>query len=150
VSENLKTGKKLRFPLYESEGNPTTVQLALEAIDAYYRVQAAKKIRHNVPVLNARWVFTTRQGGCYYDLEKRRAPGFKNIWGRSMKKALAQTELKESFREHDLRAKVASDLDTDVQAQEQLAHSDAKVTRKHYRRKGTVVQPAKGFFGESE
>ena len=74
------------------------------------------------------------------------APGFKNIWGRSMKKALAETELTESFREHDLRAKVASDLDTLQQAQEQLAHSDSKVTNKHYRRKGTVVQPAKGFF----
>ena len=64
-----------------------------------------------------------------------------------MKKALNLTTLTESFREHDLRAKVASDLDTDLQAQEQLAHSDANVTRKHYRRKGTVVAPAKGFFG---
>lgn len=45
---------------------------------------------------------------------------------------------------------MASDLDTDTQAQEQLAHSDAKVTRKHYRRKGTVVQPAKGFFGNEK
>ena len=47
--------------------------------------------------------------------------------------------------QHDVVA-----IDTDTQAQEQLAHSDAKVTRKHYRRKGTVVQPAKGFFGNEK
>jgi len=63
-----------------------------------------------------------------------------------MKKALAETKLTESFQEKDLRAKVASDLDTDIQAQEQLAHSDTKVTRKHYRRKDAVVQPSKGVF----
>ena len=67
-----------------------------------------------------------------------------------MKKALELTDLSRSFKEHDLRAKVASDLDTDAQAQQQLAHSDSKVTRKHYRRKGTVVTPAKGFFSSAE
>lgn len=154
VSVNIKTGKKLRFPLYNQEGEPTTVRIALDEVDAYYRSQLTKKLRSRhpqalPPVVSAPWVFYTRKGGCYYDMENRRSPGFKNIWGRSMKKALAETSLTDSFREHDLRAKVASDMDTDIQAQEQLAHSDAAVTRKHYRRKGTVVQPARGFFGGS-
>ncbi|MEX0827363.1 MAG: hypothetical protein WD005_00245 [Haliea sp.] len=65
-----------------------------------------------------------------------------------MKKALALTDLEESFTEHDLRGKVASDMATDIEAQNILANSDAKVTRKHYRRKGTLVTPAKGFFSE--
>jgi integrase len=154
ISVNIKTGKKLRFPLY-IEGSPTSVRLALDGVDEYYRSQREKKAKSRhpqalPPVVNSRWVFFTRAGGCYYDMEKRRAPGFKNIWGRSMKKALAETNLTESFREHDLRAKVASDLDTLQQAQEQLAHSDSKVTNKHYRRKGTVVSPAKGFFKGAE
>jgi len=63
-----------------------------------------------------------------------------------MKKALRLTSLEESFSEHDLRGKVGSDVDTDVEAQEQLGHSDTKTTRKHYRRRGSVVKAAKGFF----
>jgi len=66
-------------------------------------------------------------------MENRRAPGFKNNWQRSMKKALRLTSL-------------GSDVDTDVEAQEQLGHSDTKTTRKHYRRRGSVVKAAKGFF----
>ena len=127
----------------------------MDAVEAYYisKLNQKLKSRHPQalpPVVSSPWVFHTRKGTSYYDMEKRRAPGFKNIWGRSMKKALAESDLVESFREHDLRAKVASDLDTLQQAQEQLAHSDSKVTNKHYRRKGTVVQPAKGFFGEKD
>ena len=93
-------------------------------------------------------MFCTRKGKSYYDIEELRAPGFKNIWVRPMKKALEQTALTGRFREHDLRAKIASNLDTDIQAQEQLAHSDAQMTRKHYRRKGTVVATAKGVSKE--
>lgn len=91
-------------------------------------------------------VFTTCTGGSYYDMENRRAPGFKNIWGRSIKKALALTKLEESFTEHDLRGKVGSDFDTDSRSQSTLGHSDAKTTRKQHCRKGSLVQPAEGFF----
>ena len=143
ASINLKTGKALRFPLYDAAGEPTSVKRALDAIDAYYRTKNKSRAR---PVLNSRWIFTTRTGGSYYDLENRRSPGFKNIWQRSMKKALAETALKESFTEHDLRGKAASDLDSDTAAQDLLAHSDLKTTRKHYRRKGTLVTPTAGFF----
>ena len=134
--QSLKVDKRLRFPLYTDAGKPTSVKRALDAISLFYK----KK-----PLLSP-WLFYTRSGTSYYDMDKRRAPGFKNIWQRSMKKAIAQTELTEPFREHDLRAKVASDLDTDREAQEQLAHSSADVTRKHYRRRGTIVRPAKGFL----
>ena len=61
------------------------------------------------------------------------------------RKAIEHTRLEERFTEHDLRAKVGSDLDTDLQASELLAHSSAQLTRKHYRRKGQMVTPAAGF-----
>jgi hypothetical protein len=51
-----------------------------------------------------------------------------------MKKALEQTRLEERFPEHDLRTKLGSDLDTDLQASELLAHSSRQLTRMHYRR----------------
>ena len=147
--------KILRFPLYDRQGHPTSVKLALDEVDAYYREKALRKIQCRTPgrlppVINARWVFTTRTGGSYYDIERRRAPGFKNIWQCSMKKALALTRLEEKFTEHDLRGKVGSDFDTDIEAQAQLGHSDAKTTRKHYRRKGSVVQAAKGFLTDED
>jgi integrase len=65
-----------------------------------------------------------------------------------MEKALRETRLEERFREHDLRAKVGSDAVDDLAAQIQLAHSDGKVTRKHYRRRSTEVPAAAGYQGE--
>ncbi len=158
VVRPLKTKKKqkvLRFPLFDDQGRPTTVKKALDNIDAYYKEKVTKKLgsRHPQrlpPVLNSRWVFTTRTGGSYYNMEKRRAPGFKNIWQRSMRKALELTDLQEKFTEHDLRGKVGSDFKTDGEAQAQLGHSDTKTTQKHYRRRGSVVQAAKGFFREDD
>jgi hypothetical protein len=65
-----------------------------------------------------------------------------------MNKALRETRLEERFGEHDLRAKVGSDAVDDLAAQIQLAHSDGKVTRKHYRRRGSEVPAAAGFQGD--
>lgn len=134
VSVNLKTGKRLRFPLRGTDSSSTTVSQALGAISAYYKGRTSK------------YVFFTREGKCYYNFELRRAPGFLSMWQRSMKKALEQTKLQESFTEHDLRAKVGSDLSSDLAAQTLLAHSSTALTQKHYRRKGTLVEPAQGFL----
>ena len=46
-------------------------------------------------------------------------------------------------RLHDLRAKGASDKESDAEAQALLGHTDAKVTRRHYRRKVTRVKPVR-------
>jgi integrase len=140
VSVNLKTGKKLRFPLYIGE-TPTTVKLALDVVASHY---AKENSRRRVPIVSP-WIFHTRKGTGYYNMEERKASGFQSVWQRSMKKALEQTSLEERFTEHDLRAKVGSDVDSDQEAQRLLAHADAATTRKHYRRKGAKVAPAKGF-----
>ena len=64
---------------------------------------------------------------------------------RSMKKVIELSSLQESFTEHDLRAKVSSDIDSEFDAQKLLQHADVATTRKHYRRKGSITAPADGF-----
>lgn len=61
------------------------------------------------------------------------ANGFQSQWQRTMRKAL-KAGLKESFHFHDLRAKSASDADTDKEAADRLGHGDEAITRKTYRR----------------
>ena len=64
-----------------------------------------------------------------------------NEWiGRRTVKALEARELKERCTDHDLRAKTGSDAELE-HATRLLAHLDAKVTRKYYRRKVPVVRP---------
>lgn len=46
-------------------------------------------------------------------------------------------------RLHDLRGKSGSDAATDEEAQNRLGHADAKVTRKHYRRKAQRTAPTR-------
>jgi len=139
VSVNLKTGKKLRFPLRFADGEPTSVRLAIDLVQQYYTERRGK-----VPMVSP-YLFYNRKGDGYYNFEAGRASGFLSIWQRSMAKALEQTKLVERFTEHDLRAKVGSDVESDIDAQKLLAHADAATTRKHYRRKGSVVSPARGF-----
>ncbi len=134
ASVNIKTGKKLRFPLYDSSGEPTTVKAALDIVKGFY-----SKTRPSP------WVFQTRAGRCYYNMETRKASGFQSIWQRSMKKAIEMTDLQVKFTEHDLRAKVGSDIDSLVDAQGLLAHASATTTERHYRLRGALVKPAKGF-----
>jgi integrase len=145
TSKNIKTGKRIRFPLY-TEGKPTTVKVALDLVHDYYR-----SIRNpRVPQMS-QFLFHNKKGESYYKPEKLNpCSGFDSIWQRAMKKALAQTELPQSFTDHDLRSKVASDLDTDQQASDLLAHSSLQMTRKHYRLKGQKVDPAPGFKIESK
>jgi integrase len=140
-SENIKTGERQNFPLYDDEGHPTTAKLALDVVQKYYANFNAKR---RVPIVSP-WLFFNRKGTGYYNLETRKASGFQSIWQRSMKKAIAKTTLETSFTEHDLRAKVGSDIESLAEAQKLLAHTNAATTKKSYRRKGAKMTPAKGF-----
>jgi integrase len=51
--------------------------------------------------------------------------------------------LTESFTEHDLRAKTASDLENLEQAAQLLQHSSSSTTQRIYRRKPDVLLPFK-------
>ena len=114
--------------------------LALGVVQDYYRSQR----KHKRAVVLSQHLFHNRKGECYWSAEKETCSGFDSIWQRAMKKALAETQLGESFTDHDLRTKVASDLDTDQQASDLMAHSSLQITRKHYRLKGQKVAPAPG------
>ena len=65
------------------------------------------------------------------------------MWQRFMARVLDETEVKEHFTEHDLRAKVGSDAETLEHARALLAHADSRTTQKIYRRKAEVVKPMK-------
>lgn len=67
--------------------------------------------------------------------------GFKTLWHRTMDKAVAQGI--ERFHFHDLRAKSASDADSDQAAADRLGHQSPALTRRVYRRLPRVAEPLK-------
>lgn len=87
------------------------------------------------------WLFHTNRGQPYIK-ENATADGFDSIWQRFMKKVLENTELKERFTEHDLRAKVASDIESE-HARQLLGHANTGITERVYRRKTEVIRPVK-------
>lgn len=89
------------------------------------------------------YVICDGKGQCFVDDRTGRAGDWQNTWQRVMRRVLSETAVTERFTEHDLRAKVASDADSTGRAQELLAHSDAGLTERVYRRKAVVVKPAR-------
>lgn len=86
---------------------------------------------------DSNYIFCTRDGKSYSDGNQ--ASGFASIWQRYMKKALANTKLKERFTEHDLRAKVATDSENIEQARKRLGHTSSVLTKKVYDRKAEIA-----------
>lgn len=74
-----------------------------------------------------RFLVCNRKGQPY------RPNGFQSQWQRLMRKCKAAGFV-DHFHFHDLRAKRASEADTDQEAADALGHGDVRVTRKHYRR----------------
>lgn len=87
------------------------------------------------------WLFHTRQGQPYIN-EGGYAAGFSSIWQRFMGRVLTKTKVTERFTEHDLRAKVASDTDSE-HARRLLGHATSEITEKVYRRRPEVIHPTK-------
>ena len=67
--------------------------------------------------------------------------GWDSLWQGFMTRVLEETKVKERFTKHDLRAKVASDADTLERARALMAHIDARLTQRIYRRKPERVRP---------
>lgn len=105
-----------------------TYEMVPERRDA---VELAKRSR---PALSP-FLFCNRNGQGYIDEETGEAPGWKSMWQRFMERALAETTIKESFTEHDLRAKVGSDAESLEKARALLQHADIATTQRVYRRK---------------
>ncbi|HEX2542014.1 MAG TPA: hypothetical protein VHM00_13135 [Caldimonas sp.] len=87
------------------------------------------------------FLFCNREGQGYINEELSRGSGWKSMWQRFMKRVVKETNVKEPFTEHDLRAKVASDAGTLEHARSLLAHADSRTTRRVYRRKAEIVEP---------
>lgn len=78
-----------------------------------------------------------RRDGHPYTLD-----GFQTQWQRVMRKAI-EKGLAQRFRFHDLRAKSASDAESDQEAADRLNHADPALTRRVYRRLPRVAKPLK-------
>jgi integrase len=102
-------------------------------------VEQAKAVRSAI----SPYLFCNRFGACYVDLTHGTANDWNNIWQKFMTRVLAETEVKERFTEHDMRAKVGSDAETLERAKQLLAHSDAKLTQRVYRRRPEKIKPAR-------
>lgn len=92
------------------------------------------------PVDIAPWLFCNRRGECYVK-DDGSANGWDSLWQRFLDRVLAETKVTERFTEHDLRAKCASDAETLEHARALLAHADARLTERVYRRKPERVRP---------
>lgn len=67
--------------------------------------------------------------------------GWDSMWKRFMVRLLSETKVTETFTDHDLRAKAASDADSLEHARALLAHVDSKTTNRIYRRKAEKAVP---------
>lgn len=122
--------------------NTTGKRLIIEwTPDLHKAVDEAKAAR---PVDISPWLFCNRRGQCYINEAKGTANGWDSMWQRFMERVLSDTKVTERFTEHDLRAKCASDADSLEHAQQLLAHADARLTARVYRRKPERVKPGKG------
>ena len=101
-------------------------------------VEEAKGLRKKIYSI---WLFHTRLGQPYIN-EDGYAAGFSSIWQRFMAKVLEKTKVRERFTEHDLRAKVASDIEAE-HARRLLGHATSQITEKVYRRKPEIIRPTK-------
>lgn len=91
----------------------------------------------------SKYLFCTRQGESYLNEAKGDASGWNSMWQRFMKRLISEKLIEESFTEHDLRAKAASDASSLEHARALLAHADSRITQQVYRRKPERVLPAK-------
>ncbi|NYT38922.1 integrase [Pusillimonas soli] len=127
-----------RHKTAESSGKRTVYKWTPELRAAY---QMALFVR---PALSS-FLFCNRFGEGYINEEDGKASGWDSMWQRFMARVLAETKVSESFTEHDLRAKCASDAKTLEHARALLAHADARTTEAIYRRRPEEVTPLKGI-----
>lgn len=112
-----------------------TIYLWNDALRAAW--QEALSVR---PALSP-YLFCTRKGQGYFNETTGAASGWDSMWQRYMERVIEETKVTESFTEHDLRAKCASDANSAEHAQKLLAHADIKTTNRIYRRRPERVTP---------
>lgn len=119
-----------------SVGEPRLYEWTDDLLAVIDRVKALPR-----PVISS-YLFCTKSGEPYID-DRLKTAKFGYIWGKTMKKALSETELLERFQERDLRAKSGTDADNQGQdATDLLGHGDRRMTKRYLRSKQAKrVQP---------
>ncbi|MBJ2155306.1 site-specific integrase [Variovorax sp. IB41] len=136
----LRVTKKRNDKGYITKAYSMTPDLRAALVRA---LELRKKNRGGAASLPSDYLFITKQGKPYGK------EAFKTLWG-AVRKKLGLKPREITF--HDMRAKAASDSDSDASAQELLHHEDVKVTKRVYRRKvptGTPLPSAIGGRGSS-
>lgn len=95
------------------------------------------------PVDISPYLFCNKFGKGYFEGRQIKPEAWNSMWQRFMARALEETQIKERFTEHDLRAKCASDAESTKRAQELLSHTNARITERVYRRKPKTIKPLK-------
>jgi integrase len=101
-------------------------------------LELRKSNRGGAASLPSDYLFITKHGKPYAK------EAFKTLW-RAVRKKLGLEPREITF--HDMRAKAASDSDSDVAAQELLHHEDIKTTKRVYRRKVPTSIPLPSAIG---
>jgi integrase len=120
--------KVTRHKTRGTTGKTTLYEWTPERREAFER---CKRVR---PALSP-FLFCDRTGAGYIDEETGECHGWDSMWSRFMDRVLSETQVKERFTEHDLRAKVGSDAESLERARALLQHADSRTTMRFYRRK---------------
>jgi len=126
-----------RHKTANSSGKRTIYEWTPELKNAVAMAKAAR------PVDLSPFLFCNRKGEGYIDEATGESHGWESMWQRFVDRVLAETEVRERFTEHDLRAKAASDADSLEHARALLSHADSRLTERVYRRRPERVRPLK-------
>ncbi len=89
------------------------------------------------------FIFCNKFGQGYMNEEIGAATAFHAKWANFMKRLLRETKITERFAEKDLRAAAGTSMDSAEAAQKLLTHSNIKITKRIYRRRPEVINPAR-------
>lgn len=95
------------------------------------------------PVDISPFLFCKGDGEGYFNEKTGRCDGWNSNWHRFMDRLIKETKITERFTDHDIRAKAASDAESDEHARLLMSHANVSMTRRVYRRKPEHVRPNK-------
>lgn len=131
---------RLRIEHLRDDGILFTLAKSRQTNIKYKIVEWSDELRAAVgDVLSSRpidvgpWLFCKSDGLPYLKEDGQVSDAWDSIWQRFMARVMKETEIKERFTDHDIRAKSLTDV-SEPHAQELGGHADPATTRRIYRR----------------